>query len=161
MTVEPEMTSSTGKRAFTLVELIVVMGIIGIIVASSVPGMMSYSQQVRLKAATREVMGLLSLARSQAIGSRSPRTVLVNPDAHEAVIEETLTIGEPKRVRLSPGVSVTVQTSGQSGSSSGPVRLVFQPSGSLSGRSVSVILSSDTKRQTIAITATTGAISIK
>lgn len=158
---EPEMTLLIGKRGFTLVELLVVMGIIGVIVAASVPGMMSYGQQIRLKAATREMMGLLSLARSMAISSRSPRTVLVNPDAHEAAIEETLNDGEPKRIRLSPGVSVKVQTSGQSGSSSGPVRLAFQPSGSLSGRSVLVILSNNDKQQTIAVTAATGSISVK
>lgn len=146
---------------FTLVELLVVMGIIGLIIASSVPGMTGYARQVRLKAATRETLGLLSLARSMAISSRSTRTVLVNPEAHELIIEETLQQDEPKRVRLSSGVDVKVEIQGQSGSVSGPVRLAFQPSGSLSGRSASVILSNDTKQQTITITATTGGISVQ
>ena len=149
----------SASSGFTLVELRVGMGILGLIIASSVPGMTGYARHVRLKAATREVLGLLSLARSMAISSRSVRTVVVNPDAHELLIEETLEQAEPRRVRLSSGVNVAVDIQGQSGS--GPARLTFQPSGSLSGRSCSILLSNDTKQQTIRITATTGAISTK
>ena len=50
----------------TLVELLVVLGIIGLILGISVPGLSAYANQARLKAATRNVVGLLSLARSLA-----------------------------------------------------------------------------------------------
>lgn len=150
------MTSSTGK-GFTLVEMLVVMAVIGLLVAAGVPALTGYATQMRLKGATREVIGLLSLARSSAISSRTPRTVVVNPDTHELVIEETLTEDEPRRVRLASSLQVDVQSQEQTG---GPFRVVFQPGGGLAGRSVSLVLSNESRSQTITITAVTGAIAV-
>ena len=146
------------QTAFTLIELLVVMGIIGLLVASSVPALTGYAKQTRLKAATREVVGLLSLARSSAISSRKAKSVSVDPDHRELVIEETLDQEEPRRVRLASSVTVSVQSQGQTEPSSGPSRLVFQSNGSVAGRSVSLVLSNGTRTQTITVSATTGAI---
>ena len=190
MTTVPKMTSLTGKnvrgagggrrgawdhsrllaprplslvppQAFTLVELLVVLGIIGLLVAASVPALTSYARQARLKAATREVVGLLSLARSSAISTRGTKTVLVDPDHHELTMEATSDQPEPRVIRLSSSVDVTVQTSGQDAPAEGVSRLVFQPSGALAGRSVSVVLSNGARQQTVQVTATTGAIIVQ
>lgn len=132
------------------------MGIIGILVATSVPSLLNYSKQVRLKTSTREIIGLFSLARSLAISSRSERTIAIDPDAGELTIEETVEEPEPRRVRLASSVKVTVST--QSRSASGPMRVVFQPSGALKGPSVSLTLASGPKTQTILVTSTTGGV---
>ncbi len=134
------------------------MGIIGLLVASSVPALTGYAKQVRLKAATREVIGLLSLARSLAISSRKAKTVSVDPEHRELVIEETLDQEEPRRVRFASSVTISVQPQGQSEPSSEPARLIFQSNGSVAGRSVSLVLSNGTRTQTISVSATTGAI---
>jgi len=136
------------------------MGIVGLVVASSVPAMSSYARQVRLKAATREVMGLLSLARSLAISSRQARTVLVDPQRQELLIEETLDQGEPRIVRLSSSVEVVIETQDQS-QTTGVFRIVFQPSGALAGRSVQLLLSTGNRTQTITVTSPTGAIALR
>lgn len=141
---------------FTLIELLVVMAIVGLLVATSVPALTGYAKQVRLKTATREVIGLLSLARSLAISSRSVRSVLLDEDRHELVIEETLEQDEPRKVRLPEGVDVSLD-----GGAAGTGRVVFQPTGALSTPSATVSLVSGTKRQTIAVTSATGAITLR
>ena len=154
------MIFSTGsRRAFTLIELLVVMAIVGLLVATSVPALARYAGQVKLRAATRDVVGLLSLSRSLAIGSRSPRTVVIDDAGHRLFIEETAQT-EPRIVRVSSSMTVEAATLGEPGE---PVRsLVFKPTGSLEGgRSASILLTSGPRTQTITVTSTTGSISVQ
>ncbi|MBI4354394.1 MAG: GspH/FimT family pseudopilin [Candidatus Omnitrophica bacterium] len=139
-----------------MIELLVIMAIIGILVGTSIPALTGYAKQVRLKTTTREITGLLYLARNLAISSREARTVLLDEDHQQLVIEETLEQEEPKKVRLPDSVDVTLE-----GGAAGTGRVVFQPSGALSSSSVTVVLNSGTKTQTIAVTSATGAISLR
>ena len=142
-------------RGFTLIELLVVMAIVGLLVAVSVPGLSRYAGQVRLRATTREVVGLLSLARSLAIGSRSPRTVVIDVAQHRLFIEETAQT-EPRIVRWPASMAVEATAHEE------PIQaLIFKPTGSLEGgRAATLVLSQGAKSQTITITSTTGSISV-
>lgn len=139
-------------------ELLVVLSIIGLIVATSVPAFGRYLQQVRLNSATRQTVRLLSLARQSAIAAREPRTILVDPAEKTLVIEESLDEEQPRHIQLPPAIDIAVETPDQS---QPPWRLIFQPSGALAGRSASVTLSNETRGHTIAVTAATGAISVQ
>ena len=150
--------SGHGVPGFTLIELLVVLGIMGLLVTMSVPSFIRYAQQVRLKTAAREVMGLLSFARQSAISMRKEKTILVDGDLHELSIEESLDDPEPRVIRLPNSVAIDVQIPGMDGAS--PWRFAFQPSGALSGRSVSVVLGGQGRSQTISVTAVTGSIAI-
>jgi hypothetical protein len=101
-------------------------------------------------------MGLLFLARNLAISSRAIRSVLLDEDLRQLVIEETLEQEEPRKVRLPDFVEVTLE-----GGAAGTGRVTFQPSGALSSSSVTVTLSSGPNSQTILVTAATGAISLR
>ena len=153
----PAMTSPIGRRGFTLVELLVVMGVIGILLAMSVPAATRYAGRIRLSAATREIMGLLSLARSSAISSRHEQTVLVDVEAGRLSIEDSQDAAQVRAVSLASNVDIRLTTSdGQELDT--PARLVFQPNGSLAGRSIEVTLSDGSRAQTISVAAPTGAI---
>ena len=143
----------------TLIELLVVMGIIGMLVAISVPGLSGYGRQVRLKSATRQVLGLLSLARSVAISSHEDHAVVIDREAGELSIVK-VSSGEALEhvVRLPSSIRVDLEVGGEP---SAEAQLVFRPTGSLTGRTTSLVLADDEHEQTILITGPTGAVSVQ
>ncbi|MBI3996130.1 MAG: GspH/FimT family pseudopilin [Candidatus Omnitrophica bacterium] len=146
------------SRGITLVELMVVLAIIAIIIGMSVPALMGYSRQLRLKTTTREAMGLVSLARSLAISSHEERAVRVDEERRQIQIIN-LTTGEPLEhvVRIPPSMTVSVEEGGQPTES---MQFIFRPTGSLTGRTVSLRLADQHKQHTIVITAATGAVTL-
>ncbi len=143
----------------TLVELLVVLGIIGLILGMSVPGLTHYATQLRLKAATRQVVGLVSLARSLAISSRQNHAVVVDPERGEVSVVNVVS-GErlEQMVRLPSGVTVDVQVGGKSAPET---QVVFRPTGSLEGRTTTLVLANKETSQVVTITGTTGALSVQ
>jgi type II secretion system protein H len=69
----------TSERGFSLIEVLVVTGITAILAAIAVPSFYTLSQEAGLTSAQREVMTALYLARSNAIASNTPRTVIFTP----------------------------------------------------------------------------------
>ncbi len=132
------------------------MAIMGMLVATSMPALSRYAGQVRLKAAARETVGLLSLARSLAIGSRQPRTVVINAAQHTLFIQETAQT-QPRLVRLASSVTVEATARGE------PIQsLVFKPTGALDAAgAVTIVLSSGPRSQTVTIASTTGSLSVQ
>ena len=143
----------------TLVELLVVLGVIGIIVGMGVPGLVQYAKQLRLKTATRQTLGLISLARSLATSSRQERTVVIDQDAQEIRVVDTAS-GEALEqvVRLPSSVSVDLAVGGEPAVET---QFVFRPRGALTGRSVTLTLSEGQQQKTIMVTGPTGAITIQ
>lgn len=143
----------------TLVELLVVLAIIGLLLSVSVPGLVTYAKRTRLTAATRQVVSLLSLARSTAISTHQPHAFeldLVGRQFRVANVEtgETLEQG----FRVPPAVTVTFEVGGQ------PLtdpRLVFRASGALLGQSTAVVLTDGDRRRTVTVSSATGTFAIE
>ena len=143
----------------TLVELLVVLGIIGLILGISMPALSRQTKEMRLKATTRQVVGLVSLARSLAISSHEEHAVVVDPERKEVGVVNTVS-GEKldQVVRLPPSVTLELQIGGEVSSER---QLVFRPTGSLVGRSVTLILADRDKQETVTVTGTTGFVSVQ
>lgn len=140
----------------TLIELLVVLGIIGLILGISVPGLSTYANQARLKAATRNLMGLLSLARSLAISSHEDHAVIMDLEQRRITVENTVS-GEAleRMVQLPPTITIEVEVAGE------PVqeaRVVFRPTGSLAGRTTIIRLADRDKSHAITVSGITGAV---
>ena len=77
------------------------------IVGMGMPALTGYAKRVRLKAATRQVIGLLSLARSMAISSRDEHAVIVDEDAGQVYVKN-LASGETleKKARIHASLSI-------------------------------------------------------
>ena len=157
------MTSSTGSRrsphAFSLVEMLVVLGILGALMAMSVPVSLRYVKQLRFKAATRQMIGLILLARSTAISSHEEHAVIVDGQAGEVRVEN-LASGQAleRLVRLPSAVSVSVL---QGGEPAPQARVTFRATGALTGPSVSLVVSGGERQQTITVIGATGAVSVQ
>jgi len=143
----------------TLIELLVVIGIIGLILGTGVPALTGYAKQVRLKATTRQVVGLVSLARSLAISTRTEHTVIVDSEGREVrVVNQSSGEALEQVVRLPTSVSIEMEVGGQTVEQ---MEFSFRPSGALAGRSVSLVLADGQKQQTVIVTGTTGAVSVQ
>ena len=144
---------------FTLIELLVVLGIIGLILGISLPSLSTYSSELRLKATTRQIVGLLSLARSLAIGSRQNHAVVIDQERREVGI---LNVASGERleqmVRLPKEVAVEIEAGGEA---LAEPRAVFRPTGALEGRTLQFVLTGRNRSHTITVTGTTGSVSVE
>ena len=135
------------------------LGLIGLILATSMPALTRQASSLRLQATTRELVGLLSLARSLAISEHEDHAVVLDEAKRQFTIVNQAS-GETLEhvVRLPSSVAVEVRVGGQPASGT-PV--VFTPSGALHGRSVTVALSDREKRRTVSVTGITGAVLVQ
>jgi len=142
----------------TLVELLVVLAVVGIIVGMSVPALTGYAQRVRLKSATRQIVGLVSLARSLAISSHDDHEVRIDLGRGELRVMNAAS-GEALEqvVRLPTSVTLEVQVGGESAPDA---RILFRPTGALSGRTVALLLADRDREHTITVTGTTGSVTV-
>ena len=143
----------------TLVELLVVLAIVGLILGMSIPGLSTYTKQVRLKTATRQLLGLVSLARSMAISSHEDHGVVWDDTGHALRVVNTVSGEAMEQVlHLPSSVTLEVRVGGEVVQAK---QVVFRPTGSLAGRTTSLVLSDKDKHQTITITGPTGAVNLE
>jgi len=139
-------------------ELLVVLTVIGVIATLSAPALTQYATRARLDGTTRQIVGLLTLARMRSIGSRQSHAVRVDPAAGRVTVrnvstEETL----EQQVRLPRGVAVAVWL----GEEPAPEPVVtFRTSGALTGRTMALELDDGEHRRRITITGPTGAVTV-
>ena len=140
-------------------ELLVVLGVIGIIVGMSVPALTRYSGQVRLKATVRQMAGFLSLARSLSIGSPAGHTVIVDVEHKQMTVVDNDSGEElDQKIHFPQGIEVAVEAGGEPLT---PPELAFQPNGSLRGRTTSIILKDKQKSCTLTVSSVTGAVTVE
>ena len=77
---DPNLLSRrAGKRAFTLVELMIVIGIMAVVMAISVPSMYRTMERDSIRRATQDVLDIFQRARSQAIVTGRPIQLVIQP----------------------------------------------------------------------------------
>lgn len=102
MTLDRSTTSSNRARAFTIVELLVVIGVIGILAALTTIGARRLTAGSRLAAATNAVTSALGNARAAAIKDGITTGVVFRP------VYNPLKPNTPQRVEL-----ITVRSTGE------------------------------------------------
>ena len=147
---------------FTLVEMLVVLAIIAMLLAISVPFTAGFGKSLRLKTAARAILSTLRVAKSNAITYREEQKVIFDVQKGEYWIEDSdRRIFEQKR-RLPSSIEFRLK-----GDASDPVTfeedtVIFYPTGSVKGTSGSITIT-DNKgdSKTVTIVGSTGKVSIE
>ena len=130
MTATFPQTPASRQSAFTLVELLVAIAVVGLLLAVSVPGSMRFYESVQYRQAVRDVLTTLGSARQEAVDKGRARDVLFNPR------ERTIQFDEDKQ-RLPEGFELTVTTAGEVNRENlGVIR--FYPEGSSTGGDIDI-----------------------
>ena len=69
------------KRGYSLVEVVTVLGMMGILTAMATPLVTTLVSEANLISVQREVMSALYIGRSSAIANNAPRLVIITPPA--------------------------------------------------------------------------------
>jgi len=77
-------SEARAQRGFTLMELLVVLAIVGVIMGLAVPNFGLYIRNSRLTGAANDLLGSMTLARTEAIKRQVPVAVCATSDPDEA-----------------------------------------------------------------------------
>ena len=119
----------TGKRGFTLIEIIVVMAIIAIALGLAGPRIGAGLSRIELNSSAQKIRGLIKMARMRAQSSDRPQYVILDRARHSA----TLVNADLKILRTEDlPSSIEILLSGDSPTAA----LAISPSGILRGAGV-------------------------
>ena len=76
------MRGHSGHKGFSLVELMVVLGILALLAGAAVINMVPWGPKQRLLSAVSDIRGAINLARLAAVKESTPVVVLFNTPAH-------------------------------------------------------------------------------
>ena len=95
------------RRAFTLLELVVVLGIGGILMAIAIPRAARYLDAIRVRGATQEIMWAFTTARHSAIAQARHASVLIDAEAGTIEVRSADRRVLIRDLRLGYGVTLT------------------------------------------------------
>jgi prepilin-type N-terminal cleavage/methylation domain-containing protein len=103
------------KRAFTLLELMVVVGIIGLVAAMSVPSILSLHREAPMRRAVNDILEMCERARAGAVLKNTTTTMVFEPRAGKvelqggddnAALSKRVGTGAVMSTRFDPSVNV-------------------------------------------------------
>lgn len=148
---------------FTLVEMLVVLAVIAMLLAVSIPFTSGFGKGMRIKTAARGILGVLRVAKSNAITYRKKYAVVFDIENNEYWIEDSDGRIFEKKYRLSGPVKFRLQ---QGDEISDPVtfeddKVIFYSTGAIEGGGGSVTITDRRgNSKTISILGSTGKITI-
>ena len=147
------MTPGQGMRArgFTLVELIVVLFIIALVAAVSLPTVGRGVDALQLRAEVATFSTFLRYAREQAITRREAQEVTINADAHLLILRAAGAEKSRATRRLSPRISISAE-------SPTGLSIMFSPGGVSSGGSFRLV-GPDGRAYRVSVNPLTGRVS--
>ncbi|TET83219.1 prepilin-type N-terminal cleavage/methylation domain-containing protein, partial [candidate division TA06 bacterium] len=96
-----------GSRGFTMIELMVVIGIIGVMTAISIPFYIGYRPKLLLNQASNKVLASVRLARAAAVAEARPHTIYFSWDNEAYKMDDGPWIPLGLRVDMAKGAGWT------------------------------------------------------
>jgi prepilin-type N-terminal cleavage/methylation domain-containing protein len=150
------------RRAFSLVEMLVVLAIIAMIMAISVPFTSDFGKGLRIKTTSRAIAGVLAAAKSNAMTLRKNFTVVFNVKESKYWIEDDTGRVYEKKYSLPGSIKFEVKDNNEED----PItfendKVVFGPSGSLECEGGSIVFTDKQgDARTISVAKSTGKITV-
>ena len=114
-----------GRRAFSLLELLLVIAILGMLAAVMLPSLPGALESARLRGSAGEVRATLTLARTLAVSESRSRAVAFDLGRGEYGID-----GDSRKWALPEGIRVAAIRRGDAAAERGVLRVRFYPDGS-------------------------------
>ena len=131
-------TSPTGRcrtaGGFTLMELLVVLGVLGLVLALAVPSFSRALPALELRTDARNVASALREARALAIGRNQETTLTIDAE------QRSLRLGDGAPIRLSPHLGMSLLTAGSETAETGTGGISFFPDGTSTGGRITLVL---------------------
>ena len=130
MTVLPPSLPRREQCAFTLVEMMVAMAIVGLLMAVTVPGSIRMYESIQYRQVVRDVLTTLGSARQLAVDRGRAQDVAFDPDRRQVSLGDDIQ-------QLPDGFELTVTTASEVNRQNvGVIR--FYPEGSSTGGDVDI-----------------------
>ncbi len=118
------------SRGYTLIELVVTLFVLALVVGLTVPTIGRSTETVRARAEVARFAAMLRHAREQAITTRRPYSVVIDPQANrvtiregESEIRDTRTLADGFMIHASSPAALTVRFGAEGVSSGGDFRV--------------------------------------
>src|SRR5208283_2012863 len=99
MRIERPTSQKSCKRAFTLVELILVLTLLAIIISVAAPSLKNFFRGRELDSEARRLLSLVHAGQSRAVSEGLPMLLWIDKDQHVCGLqEETSSKGDPKNI---------------------------------------------------------------
>lgn len=146
------------RKAFTIVELLVVVSIISIFTLMSAPLIIKFSENIRIRTAAREVCTVMRTARRLAITRRQDVSVTVNFSNDRVTSYETSDPSKWKWHNVSEGVELADSSGDSNGSD---LIMSFSPLGTCRTGIIRVVNKRSGKYFSLSARTTTGSFEIE
>ncbi len=151
-----EARATTGARAFTLVELIVVMAVLALVLALSAPSLSRSMRQRNLEAEAVRFLAATEYGRNEAISQGVPMVLWIDEKARSFGVEpKSGFIGDASRIReftLHPDVEIELEKTIGKNAKVQPIE--FAPDGAPATTNVEMVILKD-RSASVALARTT------
>ena len=154
------MRSSTFKSSFTLIELIVCLGIVGIISAVTLPYCWGAYRSVEAKTTTRIVASILRSTKEMAIAQGKKYEIIFTPSNSNLDIEVYTNLSDPNPLKVGKTEKISLSSSYSFNVTFHNDKAIFTSFGTSNGGSVYITDTSNNKGYRISVLSTSGRVKV-